>query len=637
MFFGGLVFRVGFLAMFLYWLSEKTKWGHERRVQARAIPAGQVKKEFISTVFILFIDAVVLFPDYLYFKFLPHADSNGWNDLFTFVSLFLWMEVYYYVTHRAMHSRLLFWTHKKHHLSTRVNVFSSYSMSVSERLILLAGILSHGFLGFVSPITVFGVSAYFTISFVFSILIHSNLDLKMGRIFTTPRYHSDHHLNFQSNYGLFMPFTDRLFGTKLEPRGSGLGRAKLATAGATARAVSVIALFALTTPLASAAQSTDEPKRPKRIVCVECLNGTIATLKAVSPLKNPPEIDAQTVHALDLGEGYTTRYQWLPGKTARAPLIITYPGFRGGFQSRLATNFRKLHADFFDQGFHALLLQPQSTAESIRDNGAVSLGGVDDAYALVKTVEHLLATRADQITKIYILAGSSTTPGAILGSMRLRALYPERLGGVFISSGISEYSDFIAALRTSEGGISPSTLPSAAFLYPTSVSRVKNILTLDFATMGSPSKLSQKLSIEDAKLKEMPYSEVVHLSYEAHRAWLKSCAQQVLGPVAQSIDYTNTESFYRSLDLLNFLRYVDFPVYWMHAKDDPVADIYHYRRVMAYSGENSPIRGMFLKNGGHAGFAVTFGRPWFACTMNHFFAKTSGGSSQALPNGQSCE
>lgn len=139
----------------------------------------------------------------------------SWSVLgFEVLLLFIWNEVHFYAIHRIFHLRPFYKYHAYHHHSQVPSPFSAYSFHWSEGLLLGAvmpiAMLAHDF-QFVS------LMLLPVMSILMNVLGHSNLDLfpskPIGSLWSFSKRHSLHHKVPAGNFGFFLPYLDRVFGT----------------------------------------------------------------------------------------------------------------------------------------------------------------------------------------------------------------------------------------------------------------------------------------------------------------------------------------------------------------------------------------------------------------------------------------
>jgi Delta7-sterol 5-desaturase len=143
-------------------------------------------------------------------------------SILTFVVLFVFFEIWFYGTHRLMHTRALWPIHAAHHRALVTCSLSGLRFSLAEKLVLTLG--SVGFAAaasWVLPVTLPGLLAFFVVYYSESILGHSNVEIMpaslvrspLGRVVGSTTFHAMHHSRFGGHYGLTTPALDYLFGT----------------------------------------------------------------------------------------------------------------------------------------------------------------------------------------------------------------------------------------------------------------------------------------------------------------------------------------------------------------------------------------------------------------------------------------
>lgn len=128
-------------------------------------------------------------------------------------------DTYFYWTHRAMHSRLLYHAfHKVHHMSVRPSPLAAYSFSVLESIVhaaylplfLLVVPVSHTVL---VAMVVFYVSMEAYVHLGYEILPQGFTRIPGARWLGTSTLHNMHHQSFRYNYGVYFTWWDRAMGT----------------------------------------------------------------------------------------------------------------------------------------------------------------------------------------------------------------------------------------------------------------------------------------------------------------------------------------------------------------------------------------------------------------------------------------
>ncbi|GMJ09466.1 ECERIFERUM 22, ECERIFERUM 1 [Hibiscus trionum] len=135
------------------------------------------------------------------------------------------VEFLYYWLHRALHHHYLYSRyHSHHHSSIATEPITSVIHPFAEHIAyftlfaipMLTTVLS-------GTASIFALAAYITYIDFMNNMGHCNFELIPNCFFTffpplyyiiyTPSFHSLHHVHFRSNYSLFMPFYDYIYGT----------------------------------------------------------------------------------------------------------------------------------------------------------------------------------------------------------------------------------------------------------------------------------------------------------------------------------------------------------------------------------------------------------------------------------------
>lgn len=135
------------------------------------------------------------------------------------------VEFLYYWLHRALHHHFLYSRYHSHHHSSIVtepitSVIHPFGEHIAYFLLFAIPILATWYTGTASLASMFG---YITYIDLMNNMGHCNFELIPKRLFSifpplkylmyTPSYHSLHHTQFRTNYSLFMPFYDYIYGT----------------------------------------------------------------------------------------------------------------------------------------------------------------------------------------------------------------------------------------------------------------------------------------------------------------------------------------------------------------------------------------------------------------------------------------
>lgn len=205
----------------VYAFVRASSFAKRRRIYSFAFADGQLISELKAGLLVLAFDAAVI-TAVQKLGWIHFSEGGVTATLITVVVLTLWLEIWFYVSHRALHHKSLFWIHRQHHTAKVTEPLTSLSFSLGERAILDGGVLLFAWaMAFVLPITIQGLILTVMINYIFNVVAHANTEFMprffvhnpIGRMFITPTFHSMHHARFKGHYGLYTTILDRVFGT----------------------------------------------------------------------------------------------------------------------------------------------------------------------------------------------------------------------------------------------------------------------------------------------------------------------------------------------------------------------------------------------------------------------------------------
>jgi sterol desaturase/sphingolipid hydroxylase (fatty acid hydroxylase superfamily) len=139
--------------------------------------------------------------------------DHGWAwFLLSFVLYFLWIDLWAYLGHRALHMRPLYRRfHKLHHAYKFPTAFTALAVHPVDMAILQGGI----YVGlYVMPLHIGVIGLLLLYIHYFNVVDHSGVYAETWLPWQpSTLYHDDHHQYFHINFGQSLTLWDRMFGT----------------------------------------------------------------------------------------------------------------------------------------------------------------------------------------------------------------------------------------------------------------------------------------------------------------------------------------------------------------------------------------------------------------------------------------
>jgi Delta7-sterol 5-desaturase len=197
-------------------------WHKKRRIFAIKVTENQIKREIRHSLVILLVDSLLTIALFQSGLLKPLTDLSWSLTFLAFAAHFVFFEVWFYCSHRLLHSRSLFKFHAIHHQSRVCTPISNFSGSITDRLFSATG--------FIIPLLAFSSFGLLSLAAFNLILItntfgtmmlHSNLEVLAGNkrqkwralLGHSISSHALHHSRIHGNFGLFTSFMDHMFGT----------------------------------------------------------------------------------------------------------------------------------------------------------------------------------------------------------------------------------------------------------------------------------------------------------------------------------------------------------------------------------------------------------------------------------------
>jgi len=201
---------------------EKFDWAKRHKVVLPAQEKSDLGRDLQRGLAVLAVDAAVFAVLLQTGLFKAHLTPTPGEIAVTFAAMFVWMEIYFYFSHRALHHPKLYPIHRFHHEGRGTNPWTSLAFSYSERAVLLFGsFLPAAVASHFLPLSLDGFALYFLVNYVLNVYGHLNVEIapawfRRSFLFgwvNTSVSHGMHHLRYRGHYGLFTRFLDRWLGT----------------------------------------------------------------------------------------------------------------------------------------------------------------------------------------------------------------------------------------------------------------------------------------------------------------------------------------------------------------------------------------------------------------------------------------
>jgi sterol desaturase/sphingolipid hydroxylase (fatty acid hydroxylase superfamily) len=150
--------------------------------------------------------------------FIRKLDRPVWFLVLEGAAFLVLADLWFYVTHRALHSRLLYRFHKAHH-AHRAPTEAATFLALSPAEAYLSGVLMMTFPMLVMPVHAHVAIACSGIVLLCGFYIHAGAGVPALPLVNGPAQHQMHHARGRTNanYSLIFTFLDRVFGTYAAP------------------------------------------------------------------------------------------------------------------------------------------------------------------------------------------------------------------------------------------------------------------------------------------------------------------------------------------------------------------------------------------------------------------------------------
>ena len=141
--------------------------------------------------------------------------------ILSIIFLIAFHDFYFYVTHKMIHHKKLFFIHKRHHLSTNPTPWAAFSFSPIEAIIQIIWI---PIIALFVPLHFYAIIIWSIFMMIMNVIGHLGyeifpknfLDGFIGKILLSSTHHNLHHSRSKRNFGLYFTFWDKIFRTEDE-------------------------------------------------------------------------------------------------------------------------------------------------------------------------------------------------------------------------------------------------------------------------------------------------------------------------------------------------------------------------------------------------------------------------------------
>jgi len=221
----------GGVFLIFYFLGNSKNWFQKRQIQPKKSPADKIKLEIyfaigsiLSFILVLTLTYALAISQNNFFSNFSQAffDINErpfWYHIITFLLLFLFHDVWFYWTHRFLHTKFMMTKiHKYHHLFRNPTPFATFAVHPVEALI------EHSYLLIFSLLfPIFFPILFFESLFalIFSTLWHSGYEVfpqafaknRFLKLINNSTHHNLHHQKPLGGYSFVFNFWDQIFKT----------------------------------------------------------------------------------------------------------------------------------------------------------------------------------------------------------------------------------------------------------------------------------------------------------------------------------------------------------------------------------------------------------------------------------------
>ena len=215
-------FIIAGIFYFIFYVIGKNKLGH-LKIQQKFPDKKMIHAEMIYSLCTMLIFTGVAYSMFhLDIKMYRNIDNHGLPYfLLSIIFLIIFHDFYFYLTHRIMHHKKLFFIHRRHHLSINPTPWAAFSFSPIEAIIQIIWI---PIIALFIPLHFFAIMTWALWMMIMNVIGHLGYEIYPRNFLNTfivnnllsSTHHNLHHSRSKSNYGLYFTFWDKILGTEDE-------------------------------------------------------------------------------------------------------------------------------------------------------------------------------------------------------------------------------------------------------------------------------------------------------------------------------------------------------------------------------------------------------------------------------------
>lgn len=322
------------------------------------------------------------------------------------------------------------------------------------------------------------------------------------------------------------------------------------------------------------------------------------------------------------------------------PTVIGHFGFSGDVDQGNAKYFAlNFHNNF--PNYNLLLIQTMASAKFALKNCHYVMGGIDEALSIINIASDFISEN-NLSNELYLIGGSSSSAALFHSSVYLHNQTDKKIRGVFLQSGFNHMGDIINVLESSTANnfierrrenlrklkakdqiLSKALLTKRISSYKFSQEcRDQIYFGFNIHSSLNTGKFALEKNIMDIQTPSYDeYYELVIGTYQHKKDFYRSSYQFLYPNKTYTADLTL--DYYKLISLENHIEKLNFPFFWLHAKDDPLSDYRYATKGQNALKSNKFFASAMLKNGGHAAFKEVQGEEYLNSILKVFFDGTN--------------